>query len=1528
LLFFAGHGLRKVQGDVTEGFLATTDVNPDKGKWGVSLRWLRELLQKSPVRQQIIWLDCCHSGELLNILDEANPGKDGKALDRCLIAACREFEVSREQLQGEHGILTAALLQGLEPNRDVDGFVTNYKLADFINKEMSAESQRPIFHNSGNAIILTDKMLGRQRHVDANLVGRCPYKALEYFTQEDAVFFYGRTALTDELIDRVRTQNFIAVLGASGSGKSSVLRAGLLDQLKRGQKLSGSDRWTYYDPFTPGEHPLASLENAIGKDAQEFSQFIATVETERVVLAIDQFEECFTMCQDSQEREEFFKYLLETLEQSENKLSLVLGMRADFLGKCAEYAQLAQKIDQHVMVKPMTRQEIDEAITKPADLVDLQVEKALVTKMAEDVVESPGSLPLLQYTLTELWKDAQTGANRDRLTLESYNQLGGIEKTLPKRANQVYASFKDEEKSVAKRIFLELTQLGKTSDTRRRVYKEDLVNSQHSEELLDRTIEQLVRAKLIVTTHESQSQNAKPGVILDIVHEALIRHWQELRQWVAENQVALEIERKIEARAKDWERNRKTEDLGLLLQGATLIEAETYLKDYGNLGLLDGIAQEYIEVSQTVRDHLEIEEKERKERELKAVQTRNRILVGSLGVVSALAVGAFFLWQDAEKQKTIATLRENAARVQNLLPVEPVEALILAIKATGESRASLFTSKEVLPQVQSSLRDASGDARERNIFQGHEDRVISVAFSPDGKTIVSGDWIGTIRLWDTSGNPIGQPIKGHEDQVISVAFSADGKYIVSGSRDKTVRLWDTSGNPIGQPFKGHEDQVISVAFSADGKYIVSGSADKTIRLWNTKGKPIGQPFKGHKTVVMSVAFSPDGKYIVSGSADKTIRLWNTKGKPIGQPFKGHKTVVMSVAFSPDGKYIVSGSADKTIRLWNTKGKLIGQPFKGHETQVNSVAFSPDGKYIVSGSWDKTIRLWDTSGNPIAKPFKGHEDHVRSVAFSADGKYIVSGSYDNTIRLWDTSGNPIGQHFTGHQSEVNSVAFSADGKYIVSGSRDNTIRLWDTSGNPIAKHFTGHEDRVRSVAFSADGKYIVSGSYDKTIRLWDTSGKLIAKPFTGHQGWVISVAFSADGKYIVSGSYDKTIRLWDTSGKLIAKPFTGHKDVVNSVAFSPDGKTIVSGSDDKTIRLWDTSGNPIAKPFTGHEAGVRSVAFSPDGKTIVSGSADNTIRLWDTKGNLIGQPIKGHQGWVRSVAFSPDGKTIVSGSADNTIRLWDTKGNPIVQPFTGHQGWVNSVAFSPDGKTIVSGSGDWTIRLWDTWPGWLNVGCNRLIDHPILVDPKATLAEDSEMIEVAKGAGETCQKLAWNPTHTAHFLANQGRAIGQGGDVKSAIAKFQQARKLSSNIQVPTEKEVGWWAASGLVEKGEKLVKEGNVKEALTAYRKVQRLQPTWKLYPDSWNTLCRYGSLHGQAAEVMNACENAVTLARKDGRFRDSRGIARAMTGNTVGAIEDFQLYVKSSDWDEGKKQRQRWIDALKAGKNPFTKEEIEGLLK
>jgi len=537
------------------------------------------------------------------------------------------------------------------------------------------------------------------------------------------------------------------------------------------------------------------------------------------------------------------------------------------------------------------------------------------------------------------------------------------------------------------------------------------------------------------------------------------------------------------------------------------------------------------------------------------------------------------------------------------------------------------------------LKNRDTDAIIGQPMMGHTNGVTSIAFSPDGETMASGGehlfgLFGgdcTVRLWDTQTQKIiGQPMEGHTDGVYSVAFSPDGRTVVSGSSDKTVRLWDTrTQKSLGQPMEAGWS-VSSVAFSPDGRIVVSGGYDKTVRLWDTQfQKSIGQPMEGHTAYVSSVAFSPNGAWVVSGSDDHSVRLWDTQTqKAIGQPMK-HTSSVRNVAFSPDSTCIVSGSKDQTVRLWDAQTqKAIGQPIEGHTNAVLSVAFSPDGAYLVSGSKDKTIRLWDiknqkANGQPL------YISSVLSVACSPDGATVVSGHgsafnvcNDNTVRLWDTkSQKAIGQSMERHRWNVNSVAFSPDNAYVVSGSSDKTVRLWDTKthkaiGQPMMRHMN---DPVNCVAFSPDGATIISGggsvlpfSSDSAVRLWDTKTQtVIGQPMKGHALGINSVAFSPDGVCIVSGSIDKTVRLWDAKTQTaIGQPMRGHTDRVTSVAFSPDGTCVASGSLDQTVCLWDTQQQKaIGQPIRGHTGSVESVAFSSNSICVVSGSKDQTVRLW-------------------------------------------------------------------------------------------------------------------------------------------------------------------------------------------------------------------------------------------------------------------------------------------------------------------------------
>ncbi|MEH2400463.1 nSTAND1 domain-containing NTPase, partial [Nostoc sp.] len=845
LFFFSGHGWCKTVAGKEEVFLATSDVLPDAEIYGIPLSWLGEQLQRSQAKRVVVWLDCCYSGELLNFIPTDK--------DYCLITATRSYETGVE-IPHTQGLLTEALLAGLNPENDPDGIINSHKLADLIISQMPNTVQRPLIKNSPRAILLTTKFSQK------SFQDKCPYRSLSYFTEtkEDAEVFYGRSTLTQELIQQVTEKHrLIAVLGASGSGKSSMLRAGLLYQLKLGQEIPGSDRWTYITPFTPKESPVNSLEEAFalslpsygvhtsqitplnpplergetgksnslpftrgglgrGNLARVIGEELKALNTP-VILIIDQFEECFTMCDDSQ-RQKFFDCLQELIDCTDN-LYIFIGMRSDFRGRWREYREFASRINKpYINVEHLNRQEIEEAITKPADWVGLGIEGRLEQQLINDVEDYPGSLPLLQYTLTELWRESRNQSD-ELLSLKTYQDLGGVEGTLQKRADAVYESLLPTEKTVARRIFLELTQMGETTDVRRRVRLRELVNSHHSLELLQQVSEKLANkdARLITKTDEPDSQD----VILDVVHEALIRHWQMLRDWKEEYKLGIGIERQIEVEAEEWEKNDKKP--GFLRKDDRLAVAEGYLARFGDWQMLNGVAEEYIQESQELQNRLVREEKERQQEKLAAARRQNRVVTSfSLGL-AVVAIFAGYQWynahnkaKEAAEQTAIALAQQSSE--SSLVSNKQIEALIAATQSNRQLSGRTLRKDVNLEQTANqqavvALRQAIYNMQEQNRLEGHSNYVYSVAFSPDGKTIASASADKTVKLWNAATAKEITTLKGHSNSVTSVAFSPDGKTIASASADKTVKLWNAATAKEITTLKGHSNSVTSVAFS-------------------------------------------------------------------------------------------------------------------------------------------------------------------------------------------------------------------------------------------------------------------------------------------------------------------------------------------------------------------------------------------------------------------------------------------------------------------------------------------------------------------------------------------------------------------------------------------------------------------------------------------------------------------------------------------------------------------------------------------
>jgi WD40 repeat protein len=1229
----------------------------------------------------------------------------------------------------------------------------------------------------------TNVVKGLRRFIDCfpadpdSRIGANPYKGLSAFKEGDR--FFGRDPQIKKLWEKFRglqesATRLLTIYGPSGSGKSSLARAGLIPELAR-QPLPGCEQARVV-VLVPGNHPLESLTTVLARIAtndptpvtktREFAIELAQVSEEGIydglrriadalpdiaisplIVLVDQLEEVFTLCEDLQEREAFIGNLLCATADRSKRVSVILILRSDFLGATQKYSHLNQLIAaQGYLVAAMDEDGLREAIAKPAELAGHPLDLSTVNLLIEQTADREGALPLLQFALTQIWVGLQEGTE----PAEKLRAIGGVGGALAEEAKRIYESLTLREQEIARRVFLGLVQLGEgTKDTRRRTKLERVIAHQDSLEQVEKVIDRFASpSKRLITLADDNGTKT-----VEVTHEALFDNWQQLKHWLNDGRDNLRFQRRLDNAVMVWEEHKKSD--GILWRSPDL----DLLKRYEEKGDMTSLQLEFLQAAERSATN---------QRRLRQLVKRG--FIAGFVLVLGSAIFATYQLQEARRaqSKQLAQLQEAqelrvkqlAASAEALLATKPVEAQINAIAAfdLAQSVFVKFPNYSMPLSIQNSLLEAIRLTREENLLS-HDDNkssvdavgsLGSVAFSPDDSKIVSVSR-KTIRIWkyDASKPPLDIPID-EKNVVNSVAFNHDGTQIVSGSLDKTVRIWNAeTGQAVGKPLTGHKDSVNSVAFSHDGTQIVSGSLDKTVRIWNAKtGKPItDKPLTVHTDSVASVAFSHDDTQIASGSHDNTIRIWDLKKRNYVS-LSGHTNSVNSVAFSPDGTKIVSGSLDRTIKVWNVKNKSYISLPTGHINTVTSVAFNHDGTKIVSGSLDNTVRIWDAkTGEAVGKPLTGHNDAVTSVAFNHEGTKIVSASIDKTVRIWNAN-----TKFFGHKFLIFAIAFAPkEENKVISGSRDKELRFWNikTGAATEDRTLTGHTDAIYTVAFDHDGTSIISGGYKDELLLWNRA-KGIKLKLTGHKDAVSSVSFSPDGTKIVSGSHDGTIRIWGKSvtdaGRAMKHDggVIKHDDIVMkhdgrvySVAFSSDGKYIASGGKDKTVRLWNISnGLEITrKPFGKEkkEQAVRSVVFGKDNETIISAGEDRTVSVWNTKTNGVLKGV-GHDDFIYSIAFCSKKNIIVSGSRDKTLRLWnaDTM-KPSGIPLKDYTNEIQSVAFSPDCESIISSSRDDTLREWKT--SWteeslgtlLKDSCQQLQQHSLINDET----------EVAKAAKHRC-----------------------------------------------------------------------------------------------------------------------------------------------------------------------------------------------
>ena len=1203
-----------------------------------------------------------------------------------------------------------------------------------------------------------------------------PFKGLRAFDETDAADFFGRAVLIQELLGRLAETDdlsrFLAIVGPSGSGKSSVVKAGLIPALRRGG-LPGSENWFVVD-FMPGAQPLAELAAALlrvtaqppedlldrlQKDERGLlrctRRILPADEEVDLVLVIDQFEEIFTLVDDEKVRAHFLGSLLTAVLDPQSRLRVIITLRADFTDRPLNYFDFGELLRHRTeFVLPLTPDELESAISGPAQRVGLDLEIGLVHRIIRDVGDQPGPLPLLQYALTELF-ERREGRH---LTLQAYQESGGVLGALGRRAENLYTGLGETEQEMARQLLLRLVTLGEgVEDTRRRVLRSELgaLNYGRNKDQkiqegngIDSVITAFGRFRLLTFDRDPVTR----GPTVEVAHEALLREWPRLRGWLDESRGDVRLQRFLAMAAAEWVA--AEQDKGFFLRGSRLNQFAGWAA-HTSLALT-GDEQAFLDASLAERRQREAVESARLARE-RALEQRSlrrlRILVVVLvaaSIVGAILTTAVFNQnQTARRNETIAL--QNAATA-TIAQGEALFQAATAEAAQGEAVTQAGLAATRAAEAAASAAEAQAQraiAQEQQVNAEQKARVAleaySVSLSAHARQALEILDTGTALTLALAAADIIDPPSEVIDMLQQAAFApgAHRQYMMTNSEGTAVGIWSLAVSPDGETalvglaggdlilldietgetlrtFTGHTGDVVNVVFSPDGSKALSAGCDAQVILWDIATGRELRRFSQHSGCVYALDISPDGETAVSGAYTANdswipgeLFLWDlTSGQIIRRLEGGHVYGLQDAVFSPDGSTILSSEYGlgglgaeygSPLILWDVASGAIIHRFPAPNDIAHNVAFSPDGRTALSTTVHR-IFLWDLQTGEQLRVFEGHNTVVRDVAFSPDSRRFISADFKGNVILWDVeSGQPIARF---KQNDMTFAAFLPDGRTALSGAVDGSLFLWDLFRADEVRRFEGHQGGIDDLAISPDGKQLLSAGgsdfrfnipgLDNSLRLWDIETGAQLQIFEGHTDVLAAAEISPDGRQAISVAYDRTMRLWDLASGAEIRRFD-FPDFLWGVAFHPDGKRALVATSEPSMLLWDLETGEILHHYIGHDAEVWSVAFSPDGQTALCGSDDGAVILWDVaSGAQIRRFETDDPSPVHSVIYSPDGHYVLGGQEDERIIVWDIATGGIVRVFTENHGIIDlgMVDMGADERTVVSSSWNGEVLVWD------------------------------------------------------------------------------------------------------------------------------------------------------------------------------------------------------------------------------------------